>query len=540
MNPAMTNRREFLKWAGMGAAVPALAALGQTAPDNRPNIVFILGKLSLVFALGAVLSAQKLTPPPGNAPKINGPTIYGCRPTHPFLYRIPCTGQRPLRFAAKNLPVGLKLDPDTGIISGAAPSKGEYIVTLEAKNSYGSARKKFRIEAGDKLALTPPMGWNHWYTHYSRISDPLFRAAADAMISSGMADFGYQYVNMDDCWMTKPGADSPELSGPARDDHGAVLPNRNFPDLKALTDYIHGKGLKAGIYTSPGPLTCAKYEGAYEHEEIDARQFAAWGFDFLKYDWCSYGRIVSHPTLEDQKKPYAKMGAILKSLDRDVVFNLCQYGMGEVWKWGGDVDGHCWRTTGDLGLAKDTKLPGFYQIGLSNAAHWEHAGPGKWNDPDYILIGYIGNARQQNTPPKLTTLTPDEQYSYLSMWALMAAPLFYSGDMGRLDDFTLSLLCNSELIDVDQDALGHQAKIVRKNDEELILAKAMEDGSLAVGLFNLSEAKKTISASWQDLELKGRRRMRDVWRQTDGGKVQGQLSWEIAPHGVKFVRLFRK
>ena len=496
-------------------------------------------RLSLLLLLPALLSAEKLTPPPGSAPKINGPEVYGSRPGHPFLYRIPCTGQRPIRFAAGNLPAGLKLDPDSGIISGSSPvNRGEYIVTLHAKNSHGSAERKFRIEVGDTLALTPPMGWNHWYTHYDRVSDPLFRAAADAMIASGMADFGYQYVNMDDCWMVKPGSESTALSGPARDDNGAILPNKNFPDLKALTDYIHGKGLKAGIYTSPGPLTCAKYEGSYEHEEIDARKFAEWGFDFLKYDWCSYGRIAPRATLADQQKPYAKMGTILKSLDRDVVFNLCQYGMGDVWKWGGDVEGHCWRTTGDLGLAKDTKLPGFYHIGLSNAAHWENAGPGRWNDPDYILIGYIGNARQQNEPAKLTPLTPDEQYSYMSMWSLMAAPLFYSGDMGRLDDFTLSLLCNSEVIDVDQDALGRQAKIVRMSDDELVLAKPMEDGSLAVGLFNLSEGKRTVAADWQDLGVKGPLRTRDVWRQSDLGSGEGSLSYEIAPHGVRFVRLF--
>jgi alpha-galactosidase len=489
----------------------------------------------LILLLPALLSAQTLTPRPGPAPKINGPTIYGCRPGHPFLYRIPCSGQRPIRFTARNLPAGLTLDKNTGIIKGSAPTRrGEYLVTIQAKNTHGSAERKFRIESGDTLALTPPMGWNHWYTHYNRISDPLFRAAADAMIASGMADFGYQYVNMDDCWMTRPDVDSP-----VRDASGAILPNKNFPDLKGLTDYIHAKGLKAGIYTSPGPLTCAKYEGAYQHEELDARKFAEWGFDFLKYDWCSYGKIApARPTLEERQRPYARMGAILKSLDRDMVFNLCQYGAGDVWKWGADVGGHCWRTTGDLGLARDTKLPGFYHIGLSNAAHWEDAGPGRWNDPDYILIGYIGNARQQNEPPKLTPLTPDEQYSYVSMWSLMAAPLFYSGDMSRLDAFTLSLLCNAEVIDVNQDALGKQAKIVRQTDDELVLAKPMEDGSLAVGLFNLSESRRSISADWQALGLQGRRRSRDVWRQSDAGSVKDRVLAEIAPHGVKFLRIF--
>jgi alpha-galactosidase len=307
-----------------------------------------------------------------------------------------------MQFAVRRLPAGLTLDKNTGIISGTSPARpGDYTVTLQAKNSHGAAERRFKIVVGDTLALTPPMGWNHWYTHYNRISDDLFRRAADAMIASGMADFGYQYVNIDDCWMAKPGSDDPRLSGPARDAGGAMAPNRTFPDMRALTDYIHAKGLKAGLYSSPGPLTCGKYEGSYQHEEIDARKFAEWGFDFLKYDWCSYRSIAPNPTLEDREKPYAKMGDILRSLNRDMVFNLCQYGQGEVWKWGGRVGGHCWRTTGDLGLAKDTRLPGFYHIGFSNAAHWEYAGPGHWNDPDYILIGYIGNARNTAEPPGL-------------------------------------------------------------------------------------------------------------------------------------------
>ncbi|MBI4876116.1 MAG: putative Ig domain-containing protein [Acidobacteria bacterium] len=498
-----------------------------------------------LFCLSALLMSgpaqgQILTPKPGPAPRINGPAVYGVRPGHPFLYRIPCTGQRPIRFDARRLPSGLTLDRDTGIITGTAPKKRrEYDVTLRAANPHGVAERKFKIVVGDTLALTPPMGWNHWYTHYDRISDQLFRDAADAMIASGMADFGYQYVNMDDCWMMKPGSNDPTLSGPARDASGAILPNKRFPDLKGLTEYIHGKGLKAGLYTSPGPLTCARYEGSYQHEEIDARKFAEWGFDFLKHDWCSYGKIAANQSLEERQKPYIKMGAILKSLDRDMVFNLCQYGMGDVWKWGGEVGGHAWRTTGDLGLAKDTRLPGFFHIGLANAKHWEYAGPGRWNDPDYILIGYIGNARRQGEPPKQAALTPDEQYSYMSMWSLMAAPLFYSGDMSRLDEFTLNVLCNAEVIGVNQDPLGKQARIVRQSEEELVLAKPMRDGSLAVGLFNLGESEREMSATWRELGVTGRRRSRDVWRQKDLGVVGSQVSSKIARHGVSFVRLIR-
>jgi alpha-galactosidase len=233
------------------------------------------------------------------------------------------------------------------------------------------------------------------------------------------------------------------------------------------------------------------------------------------------------------------MGSLLGKLNRDVVFNLCQYGRSEVWKWGGEVGGNCWRTTGDLGLEKSTRLPGFYSIGLKNAAAWEYAGPGKWNDPDYILIGTVGNASNQSAPPVKATLTAEEQYSYMSMWALMAAPLFYSGDMGSLDEFTLNVLCNAEVIGVDQDALGKQARVVRRTEDEFVLAKPMADGSMAVGLFNLGDNQREVGVSWQDLGIEGRRRPRDVWRQKDAGAVVGEYQALVAPHGVALVRLFR-
>jgi alpha-galactosidase len=504
----------------------------------RPLLVGVVLVLSTV---GTSVAEDKviLTPKPGPVPKINGPTVYGSRPGRPIIYRIPCTGQRPIRFTAAGLPASLKLDPATGIITGHAPGKrGEYAVTLTAANEHSSAHRNFKIIVGDKLALTPPMGWNHWYTFYHNITGELVRQAADAMISSGMADFGYQYVNIDDCWMVKPGAGDPMIGGQPRDAAGAIRSNKHFPDMKALTDYIHSKGLLAGIYTSPGPLTCQKYEGSYQHEETDAREFAKWGFDFLKYDWCSYGKVAGGSSLEDLQKPYSKMGDILEELDRNIVLNLCQYGRGDVWKWGAEVGGQCWRTTGDLGRQKGDRLPGFYRIGLSNAQHYEYAGPGGWNDPDYILIGSVGTPFNKDAPPQPTALTASEQYSYMSMWSLMAAPLVFSGDMRELDDFTLNVLCNAEVIDVNQDPLGKQARIVRQDDNDLVLAKPMEDGSVAVGLFNLGDTEKQIAASWQELGLKGRYRVRDLWRQKDVRDTTGKISMAVGRHGVMLVRLF--
>ena len=261
--------------------------------------------------------------------------------------------------------------------------------------------------AGDMLALTPPMGWNHWYTHYARITDALIRQAADAMVASGMADVGYQYVSIDGCWQnavpdSRQNSD-PLRVGPFRDAQGNILPSRYFPDMPALTAYIHAKGLKAGIYTSPGPLDCAAFAGSYEHEAQDARRFADWGFDLLKYDWCSYGKVAGHDkSLAAFQKPYRLMGDLLKQQHRDIVFNLCQYGMANVWEWGAEVGGQSWRTGGDLGF----ELNRIFEVALKNAEHRAYSKPGSWNDPDYLQIGYIGSARGMGEP-RPCPLTPD-------------------------------------------------------------------------------------------------------------------------------------
>jgi alpha-galactosidase len=491
--------------------------------------------LPATFAVG---QAQILTPKAAPTPHINGPKVYGARPGHAFLYRIPCTGARPIHFAAKGLPATLNLDASTGIISGRAPKdRGNYAVTLEAANSLGESSRPFKIVVGDTISLTPQMGWNDWYSFYEHPSDGLMRKAAEAMIASGMADYGYQFVDIDDAWQRRPGDADPAIGEPVRDKDGNIRPTAQFPDMAALTAHIHSLGLKAGIYTSPGPKTCGDREGSYKHEEADARQYARWGFDLLKYDMCSYGDLVKEKTLAEYEKPYIQMGAILKALDRDVVFNLCQYGVADVWKWGKEIGGNSWRTTDDVGIVAGSTLPGFYSVGFANAALDAYASPGGWNDPDYILIGTVGDAHNINLPAKPTSLTPDEQYSYMSMWSLMAAPLFFSGDITNLDPFTLNVLCNSEVIDIDQDSLAKQAHIVRKTAQELILAKPLEDGSVAVGLFNLGSAPASILVDWSELGRTGKQTVRDLWRQKEIGVNEGRYAATVPAHGVMLVRM---
>jgi len=476
------------------------------------------------------------TPAPKASPRINGPLVYGCTPGKPFLYRIPCQGDRPVRFSVKGLPKTLKLDSSTGIISGKTPVKGNYTLTIKAKNSKGKDSRELKIISGDKLALTPPMGWNHWYAHYDRITDEMVREAADMLIKSGMADVGYDYVNIDDCWMNAPKNNDPRRVGPLRDNRGNILSNTYFPDMKALTGYIHGKGLKAGIYTSPGTLTCGGFSGSWQHEEQDARQFADWGFDFLKYDWCSYGKIAgSDKSLEAFQKPYRQMGSILKSLNRDMVFNLCQYGMGDVWKWGGEVGGHCWRTSGDLGFELDR----IFEVALKNSGYRAYSKPGEWNDPDYIQIGWIGNASKMGNP-ELTPMPPAMQYAYMSLWSLMAAPLIYSGDMSRLDEFTLNVLCNPEVIEVNQDPLGECGSVIQKNKDCFLMVKNMADGSKAIGLFNRGKKEAAVSVDWKELQVSDKQHVRDLWHQKDLGIFAEKFIANVPAQGVVMVRISGK
>jgi alpha-galactosidase len=527
-------------WAELGRRYQKGVLLSlESRMDGAPfESIMVNDESSLAQARGLYLDSRRreyviLTPPPSPTPRINGASVFGVRPGHPVLFTIAATGDRPIRFTAKGLPKELSLDANTGRLSGTIAQPGEYKVSIRAKNAHGSATRNLHIVVGETLARTPPMGWNSWYVLENRVTEADLRAAADAMVATGMINHGYTYINIDDCWARKPGSTDPVLGGEPRDAQGRVRSNGRFPDMKSLTAYIHGKGLKAGIYSSPGPLTCAGHTGCYQHEELDAKQFADWGFDFLKYDWCSYGSVAKDQSVPELKRPYALIAPILRSLDRDVVLNLCQYGMGDVSEWGGDY-GQCWRTTGDLGASFENIFQSMSAIGFGQNGLERWAGPGRWNDPDYLLLGFISNWRGGTS---LTPLSPNEQFTYVSLWCLLASPLFFSGDMTRLDAFTLSLLTNDEVLEIDQDPLGRQGYRVEKSGSLEVWEKPLQDGSIAVGLFNRGEKNEVVPAVWTDLQVHGKCIVRDLWRQKDLGMFEKSFEARVPRHGVVLVKL---
>jgi alpha-galactosidase len=480
-------------------------------------------------------TVEVLTPPAPPTPRINGAAIYGVRPTHPVLFTIAATGDRPMTFSVDHstLPLGVAIDPKTGQLSGSIAKPGEYILKLHATNSLGTADRELKIEVGDKIALTPQMGWNSWNCFASAVSDEKVRAAADAMVNSGLINHGWTYINIDDCWEIPANRPADQRRAP----DGHILTNKKFPDMKALADYIHSKGLRAGLYSSPGPSTCGGYTASYKYEEADAKQYAAWGFDYLKYDWCSYGSIANAikkgpnpPTeLELLEHPYSVMGAALMKQDRDILFSFCQYGMGDVWTWGESIGGNSWRTTGDI----NDSWGSMSGIGFNQNGHEKYAGPGHWNDPDMLVVGKVGWGHLH--PSKLT---PNEQYTHITLWCLLDSPLLIGCDMTQMDPFTLGLLTNDEVIAVNQDPLGKQAaRIVQNEDGTEIWAKDMADGSKAVGLFNRNEMPSKVTVKWSDLGLTGTQKVRDLWRQKDVDSDPDGFTTEVGRHGAFLIKV---
>ena len=355
------------------------------------------------------------------------------------------------------------------------------------------------------LAVTPPMGWNIWNRFEAKIDDKTVREIADAMVSGGMRDAGYVYLNIDDTWEGQ------------RDAQGNIQPNGKFPDMKALADYVRGKGLKIGIYSSPGPKTCAGYEGSYKHEEQDARTYAAWGIDYLKYDWCSAGKVYPRA---DMPKIYKLMADALKATGRPIVFSLCQYGIDKVWEWGATAGGNLWRTTGDIqDKWKSMESIGFKQNGLE-----KYAGPGHWNDPDMLEVGNGG-------------MTADEYRTHFSLWSLLAAPLLAGNDLRSMPPETLAILTNREVVSVDQDALGKQGYRVAQDGASEVWAKPLAGGEWAIGLFNRGPETVKVTVHWKDVGLSGKHRVRDLWTHQNRGNPKDEFWYEVPSHGVVLLRV---
>ena len=354
------------------------------------------------------------------------------------------------------------------------------------------------------LARTPPMGWNSWNHFACEASDAVVRAQSDAMVTSGMKSVGYNYILIDDCWQG------------ARDAAGYIRPNAKFPDMKALADYVHSKGLKIGIYSSPGPKTCGGFEGSFGHEEQDAKTYAAWGMDYLKYDLCSYDGMG------DQVAAYKKMGDALKRTGRAMVYALCQYGMQQGWEWGASVGGNLWRTDDDIRDEYYVMAElGFGQNGLE-----QFAGPGHWNDPDMLEIGNGG-------------MTTDEYRTHMSLWCILAAPLIAGNNLAAMDAETRDLLTNQEVIAIDQDTLGIQGHRIKQEGPVEVWAKPLQDRSTAVGLFNRGWGAMSVTLEFRDVGLGDSASVRDVWARKDLGSFREKYTAVVPQHGVVMIQVKR-
>ena len=468
-----------------------------------------------------VCSPYILTPPAPATPRYNGPAVFGVRPGSPVIFRLAFSGEKPMKYAVEGLPEGVVLDADKGVLSGSCSVEGDYPLVLKATNDKGSASARFTLKVGAQIALAPPMGWNSWNCWGLSVSQEKVMASAAAFLNAGLADYGYSYINIDDAW---------EAEERAAD--GRIVANEKFPDMKALGDWLHSNGLKLGIYSSPGDLTCGGYLGTLDHEQQDAEVWNSWGVDYLKYDWCGYSKVFNpsndHSTAA-YMRPYMKMQQYLREQPRDIFYSLCQYGMANVWEWGAFVDANSWRTTGDI---TDT-WESLYDIGFRQQTDlYPYAGPGHWNDPDMLVVGKVGWSNKLRD----SRLTPDEQYTHISLWSLLAANMLIGCDLSQMDEFTFNLLCNNEVNAVNQDVLGKQAHRDLVEDGMQIWSRELSDGSHAVGIFNLnvSSVPVLLDGALAKIGLHAAT-VRDLWRQKD---IPTAAQYIIPAHGVLYIKVW--
>ena len=473
-------------------------------------------KISQKFPLKYIL-----TPPAPAAPRFNGAPLFGVRPNSPVIYRFPVSGERPMKFTADNLPEGLTLSESDGVLSGKIRRPGNLTFTVTAENAKGKASQEFTLKVGDRMiALTPPMGWNSWNCWALSVSQEKVMSSAQALIDKGLADYGYCYMNIDDGW-----------EAAERNPDGTIAVNEKFPSMKALGDWLHERGLKFGIYSSPGDFTCGGYLGSIDHEKQDAESYNSWGIDYLKYDWCGYSR--AHAKERDKGvasyvRPYLLMQQFLREQPRDIFYSLCQYGMAKVWEWGPFVDANSWRTTGDI---NDT-WGSMYDIGFQRQAGLApYAAPGHWNDPDMLIVGKVGwssNLRDSR-------LTPDEQYTHITLWTLLASNMLIGCDIAQMDDFTVGLLCNHEVNLINQDILGKQADRVLKQGDIEVWARPLADGSTAIGIFNVGDEDQQVDMKALYSDIAKAKTVRDLWRQKN--LSASELNCTIPTHGCRYLKV---
>ena len=494
-----------------------------------------------------------LTPSPSPKPRINGPSVFGVRPGAPFFYSIPATGIKPMRYDVEGLPLGLQVDRATGLVSGKITDlkPREYAVTLHAENRVGKADRQFTIVVGDTICLTPPMGWNSWNCWGVAVNQQHVLDSAVAMASKGLKDFGWSYVNIDDAWQGKRGGK-----------HLAIQPDPStFPDLARVCAEIHAMGLKVGIYSSPWITTyagriggssdhesgwwnqdaCAPHDyretkrfyrvGRYRFDENDAAQWAEWGIDYLKYDW--------HP---NDPESTLCMAEALQNCGRDIVYSLSNSAPLEHADIFARV-ANCWRTTFDLKDRWDQ--PGPHQNVMEQwAAHrkWMEngfrGGPGHFPDADMLVVGNVGTSTTEPSGLRPSRLTADEQYSHLSLWVLWSCPLLIGCPIETMDDFTLNLLTNADVLEVHQDAAAVPGMSIGIGEGVEMVVKDLSDGSKAIGLFNTTGQNQVVSMEWDEVGLKGPRRIRDLWRQQDIGVFDERFLANVRPHGVVLVRSY--
>jgi alpha-galactosidase len=547
----ISQRRTLILASAVFAASLTLTAFSQPQPQPVPA------------PTEPAVVLPRSTPADGK-PQINGPRVASSNTGHLFLFKIPASGDAPLAYSVDSLPAGLQVDAGTGSITGSVKTPVSVAVTVHVKNAKGEASRPLVIVVGDhKLALTPPLGWNSWNCWGLSVTDARVRAAADGFFNSGLVAHGFSYVNIDDGWEIQvpraPRGGGATAGAPTRDADGAIITNTKFPNMKALGEYIHSKGLKFGIYSSPGPTTCGGYAASWQHEEQDAKTWASWGVDYIKYDWCSYNTVVpadpnggqrfSNFTLKQLKLPYQVLRTALDKQDRDIVMSLCQYGMGNVWEWGAEngINGNCWRATGDI----NDSWQSMSRIGFAQNGHDAYAGPGHWNDTDMLVVGKVGWGNN----PHDSKLTQNEQITHISLWSILAAPMLLGCDLTRLDEFTNALMSNDEVLAVNQDPLGHQGKRISSkalDDTETgnangrahqVWARELWDGTVAVGLFNLDNAPSKVTVSLKELNdalklnLAAGQPVRDLWQLKNLDPAKDAVTLEVPRHGCVLLKI---